>query len=207
MDGTAALPSLTFALDPDTGIYRSATNELGLVTGGVLRVRIDGSGYLYGTGFVASDRFYSPRFADLGGPTRLDLTISGKSAYTATTTLTGGVDLGHAFFITTDFSAADKVLQWGDAATVELGAVFGDGSMQLDGVITSDGTGTSTFAGRVAVADGVDINTTVAQPTCAVGVRGLLWTVEGGAGVADRVEQCMKGTADTYAWKTIATAP
>lgn len=161
-------------------------------------LRIEGNAYasaFFGIGLYASGE----------GIARYGLTVNGRNASYATTTLTGGEDLGHTFFTSANFGPADKVLQWGDSLG-ELGAGFGDGSMQFDGVLTSDGTGTSSFAGRVLAADGVDVNTTAAQPTCAVALRGLLWTVEGGAGVADKVEQCMKGTTDTYAWKTIATA-
>lgn len=47
IDGTAAAPSGAFANDPDTGIYRPATNVLGFVTGGSERVRIDANGAVY----------------------------------------------------------------------------------------------------------------------------------------------------------------
>jgi hypothetical protein len=40
-DGTAALPSLTFAVDLDTGFYRSAANTIGFGTGGVSRATLD----------------------------------------------------------------------------------------------------------------------------------------------------------------------
>lgn len=33
-NGTAALPSLTFSSDPDTGVYRSAANKVGIAAGG-----------------------------------------------------------------------------------------------------------------------------------------------------------------------------
>jgi hypothetical protein len=36
-DGTAALPALRFAADPDTGLRRAGTNQIGLVAGGVQR--------------------------------------------------------------------------------------------------------------------------------------------------------------------------
>jgi len=43
--------------------------------------------------------------------------------------------------------------------------------------------------------------------TCAVGLRGLVFPFRGGSGVADSLSMCMKGTADTYSWVTIVTAP
>jgi hypothetical protein len=48
---------------------------------------------------------------------------------------------------------------------------------------------------------------TATRPTCDASRRGLQWTVQGGAGVADSLSQCMKGTAGTYSWVTIVTAP
>jgi len=43
-DGTAAAPSLTFASDTDTGIYRPAANELGIATNGADRMRFGANG-------------------------------------------------------------------------------------------------------------------------------------------------------------------
>ncbi|MBI2062715.1 MAG: hypothetical protein HYT61_00540 [Candidatus Yanofskybacteria bacterium] len=44
--GTAALPAFAFGNDTDTGIFRSAANQLGLATNGVERLTIDPSGYV-----------------------------------------------------------------------------------------------------------------------------------------------------------------
>ena len=42
--GTAALPAIAFAGDPDTGIYRKSSNTVGLATAGVERVFVDSTG-------------------------------------------------------------------------------------------------------------------------------------------------------------------
>lgn len=44
-DGTETLPSLAFASDPDTGIYRKAENQIGLTTSGIDRMVV-GSDYI-----------------------------------------------------------------------------------------------------------------------------------------------------------------
>lgn len=44
VDGTVALPALTFLNDTDTGIYREGTNSLGISTAGTNRVTIDANG-------------------------------------------------------------------------------------------------------------------------------------------------------------------
>lgn len=41
IDGTAASPAYTFTLDPDNGIWRPATNTIGIATAGVDRLRIN----------------------------------------------------------------------------------------------------------------------------------------------------------------------
>lgn len=46
-DGSAASPSLTFDSDEDTGIYRSAVNELSFSQGGVARWRMDAAGSFF----------------------------------------------------------------------------------------------------------------------------------------------------------------
>lgn len=60
---------------------------------------------------------------------------------------------------------------------------------------------------RQAFLQGVQVSTASAQPAASAALRGLIWVVQGGAGVADVVQICLKGTADTYSWVTIATAP
>jgi microcystin-dependent protein len=51
-DGSASLPVFTFANDLDTGIYRVGTNQIGITTGGTLRLLVDSDGdvtFLSGT--------------------------------------------------------------------------------------------------------------------------------------------------------------
>jgi microcystin-dependent protein len=51
-DGSASLPVFTFANDLDTGIYRVGTNQIGISTGGTLRLLVDSDGdvtFLSGT--------------------------------------------------------------------------------------------------------------------------------------------------------------
>src|SRR5690606_20459212 len=42
-DGTAALPAISFAADPDSGFYKPGSNTIGLCVGGVEIVRWDSS--------------------------------------------------------------------------------------------------------------------------------------------------------------------
>ena len=59
--------------------------------------------------------------------------------------------------------------------------------------------------GSASAYNGLNIATTASRPTAAVGVRGMLWVVQGGAGVADTLQVCLKSSGDTYSWKTVST--
>lgn len=50
---------------------------------------------------------------------------------------------------------------------------------------------------------GFVLGTTSAQPTCASGIRGKFWIVQGGAGVADSLQVCIKNAANAYVWQTV----
>jgi hypothetical protein len=43
--GTAALPSISFAADPNTGLYNSAADQVGIATAGLLRWYVDANGH------------------------------------------------------------------------------------------------------------------------------------------------------------------
>ncbi len=67
----------------------------------------------------------------------------------------------------------------------------------------SVGIGTTSPSQKLEVNGGVRLNTVTAKPTCDASVRGTFWTVQGGTGVADTVEACIKNGADTYVWQTL----
>lgn len=49
---------------------------------------------------------------------------------------------------------------------------------------------------------GASIDTSTTQPTCDSSHRGLWWVIQGGAGVADILQICLKDAADVYNWVT-----
>lgn len=53
-NGTAAMPSLTFGADTDTGFYRSAANTIGVAIGGAARGSIDATGFANAAGDYAT---------------------------------------------------------------------------------------------------------------------------------------------------------
>lgn len=45
------------------------------------------------------------------------------------------------------------------------------------------------------------------QPTCDSTRRGYIMVIFAGGGASDTLQACMKAAADTYAWRTVFTAP
>jgi hypothetical protein len=63
-DGSAALPSLTFSNDLDTGVFRAGTNQLGLVCGGATKVQIGSTALT-----IAAGMQLAPNSGTVGAPT------------------------------------------------------------------------------------------------------------------------------------------
>lgn len=54
--------------------------------------------------------------------------------------------------------------------------------------------------GRAVLNNGAQLFTSGTRPACSSATRGLLWVAQGGAGVADVLQACMKDAAGNYAW-------
>ena len=63
------------------------------------------------------------------------------------------------------------------------------------------------YFGTNVVSPKVQIGTTTAKGTCDSSARGTLYAEFGGAGVADKIYQCLKSSSDTYSWVQIVSAP
>ncbi len=77
-DGTAAVPSYTFASDPDTGVYRVGANSLGFTCGGSNRGTISSAGGLTMTGSVNGSRVYTTTAGTAAAPS-LSLSTDGDT--------------------------------------------------------------------------------------------------------------------------------
>lgn len=63
------------------------------------------------------------------------------------------------------------------------------------------GVGTGTPTQKLEVNGGIRLNTVTAKPaTCTSAQRGVIWMVQGGTGVADSLEVCVKDANGNYAW-------
>lgn len=86
------------------------------------------------------------------------------------------------------------------------GVVILNDGLTVNGAITTLAAGLNVTgnAGATGYLQGLGvILTSGAEPGCVAGIRGQLWYVAGGAGVADTVKACTKDAADAYAWRAL----
>lgn len=82
-----------------------------------------------------------------------------------------------------------------------------------DSFLCRAGAGAFSFGSTSGGTDGklkllsTQIGTTTAKGVCDSTARGTLYTEFGGAGVADKIFQCLKSSSDTYSWVQIVSAP
>jgi hypothetical protein len=123
-DGTAAAPSISFAADTDTGIYRYAANSIGFATGGANRFFMSGSQF----GGVTGQNIDMPAAGSIA------LVASGTAQnITLTPSTSGGVHVANTgantprlYIQTTNTPTANGVLAFmGSAGTALL--TFGTG--------------------------------------------------------------------------------
>jgi hypothetical protein len=131
-DGTAAAPAYTFESDVDTGIFRPATNELALSTGGSERVRIDSSGHV-GVGtesspiamtIWASDALMIPRGTDAERPQN---PLRGYIRYNTTTSSFEGYGSGDVWGTLGGVKSTDQAT----FIAAEFGPNINDGNLRF----------------------------------------------------------------------------
>ena len=122
-DGAAATPSMTFAADPDTGVFRPGANILGFSTAGSEAMRVNGSNQLFINCTNAIAGVNNPRV---------------NIQYTSTTTAmaimraTADVNSPNIALVKTRGTAADDyaIVQTGDSLG-NLGFYGGDGATSI----------------------------------------------------------------------------
>jgi hypothetical protein len=150
-----------------------------------------------------------------------DMGVTGHVTASASPSMTSGNAAGNAN-ISASSSAVSLIttLANGDHSNFGVqGTSFGGsavkGSDNTDSDLTVDFNGAN-FTNSNAAANrlvtlgvktdgGVYLTTTGSKPTCNSSLRGSIWRTEGGNGVADKIEMCLKSAADTYAWVALAT--
>jgi hypothetical protein len=170
--------SFTIDLDPTT--IRSGPRIATSITDGTTTVQTTSSPTQYAISLTGGLNSISEV---------MDQTIPSK-----TTSVTDGTNSSSSVL---DGALATISHNNGTAIGTVTAAASGTGLFHTDG---SQIAGFDVFGGR-----GLADFTSGAKPACSSSIRRYRWYVEGGAGVADTYEVCMKDAADVYAWEVIAT--
>lgn len=224
-NGTAGAPSVSFTSDTASGMYLVTPGEPAFSVSGaqVMDFQISSPGNFgnVGMGGVASvgDGFPLEVTRDLASGivaiqvSNTDTAANSTSQFQAlTNNANDGVLLGAYAPNSTVAPYVSSAVLRPTANTTHLtlmgGAVTG-GNVQVYTGNDFTATGiTATFNAdhSTSFIGGVTLATSSGtRPTCAVGIRGMMWVVQGGAGVTDTLEICMKAAANTYSWITITT--
>lgn len=155
-DGSASVPSLYFAADTDTGIYRASTNTVGLAAGGVAGLTVSnvlataGTVWNYPAGTVSAPSIYLNGESTTGiyrkAANSLGFTISGtERAYINNTGINGVIGAGTAN-AGTFTSGTFTTLAASTSMTITAGGTFSltSGTLTLTG---STLNGISTISG------------------------------------------------------------
>ncbi len=194
-NGTVGAPSVSFANSSDAGFYRVGADDLGLAIAGAQL-------FDFKTGQVT-----------LTGTTQF--TWNGGSSSTAQMVV-GSVTTGGSLFVRTGslsstfdgaYSSLESVVNI-HAVGVQSAGGYGSTlkfytSLGADQVLVAQMASDGTFTSL----GGVRIATAASRPSCAVGIRGLTWIVQGATDVADSYQACMKKSDNTYAWVVVKDAP
>ena len=155
-DGSAALPSLSFIDDPNTGFYRAGTDNIGIaVAGASIGTISDSSGFAFTRPTAISNTLVVT-----GNTTVTNVTVGN------TLTVNGNTVLGNA--------AADTITFNGDTVDLPNDLTFTTGDVDFDGFLTANAgldvtgevtvTGNSTFTGRVNISSNVIVSGTLSGP-------------------------------------------
>ena len=159
--GSAAVPSITFEGDTDTGIYDVSPNELGFTTGGVLKSIINSSGqYLALTGSAAAPIYsfssdsntgiFSPGADQIGlataGTARIQFASNGALGL-------GGANYGTSGQVLTS-NGSGSAPTWQNIVT----SVTASGNNTFTGINTFQNTNPQVFVSSLTTHDGISIN-------------------------------------------------
>jgi len=85
--------------------------------------------------------------------------------------------------------------------TAEVDKLIVVGDTTFKGTLTVNGK--VIFNGAVTANEGLQLDTKGPKPVCDINKRGTLWVTQGGTGIEDITEICIKGADDVYLWKRL----
>jgi len=180
-NGTAAAPSLTFANDTDTGLYRVAANQIGVGLGGVAALALAGS---------------APTFAAATDTAGQDLYLYAASAGASATTAKAG---GLVSLVCGAGSAGSTTVAGGVGGALSLTAGAGGAKAGTGAAAGGAGGATSLTAGAggATASSGTDAGGAGGAVTIAAGAGGnaTAGTGNGGAGGSVSLNAAQGGTS------------
>lgn len=159
--GSAAVPSITFEGDTDTGVYNVSPNELGFTTGGILKSSINSAGqYLALTGSAGSPIYsftgdsntgiFSPGVDQIGlatgGTARIQFASNGALGLS-------GANYGTSGQVLTS-NGSGSAPTWQTIAT----SVTASGNNTFTGINTFQNVNPQVFVSSLTTHDGISIN-------------------------------------------------
>lgn len=196
--GGAAIDSTTGALKGD-----GAGNAVAVAGTATDCVRVDGSSGACGGGGASpggsgTEIQYRSGAATLGA-------VTGSSVAGANMTITGSFTAGANGRTTLNQDGTGGWIRANDNFANNVYWRAKDSAVQSG--IWEASTSLADSGVQVWPKGGVRLNAPAAAPACTVNARGLLWMVVAAAGASDVLQMCMKAADNTYAWRTVFTAP
>jgi hypothetical protein len=158
-NGTAALPSITFTSDPNTGLYWFAADEIGVALGGAVALVISDTGSTVAAAADTNGQSVTLDTPDGGVPTGALAKAGGyfwinPGAGSAGTALAPGGDGGESYFYSGDGGSTAFPLPGGSGALLSIGS--GQGGTNTGGATGEQGGP----GGTIQVRGGVGGSTT-----------------------------------------------
>lgn len=148
-DGTASLPGMTFELDKDTGLYRSAANTLDATAGGTRIATFDTNGLT-----MQSKRFLMAKGADVASATTPTFGTDGNYFHiTGTTTITTLPTLQAGTILWLEFDGACQVTHNGTSLILKGATNFTSAAGDVLGFISEGSGNWRELTRRLAAAD------------------------------------------------------
>lgn len=201
-DGTAAAPSITFGSDPDTGIYRYGTNEIGFSTGGNAIGRFRGSRLEINAIELPNKDIAPDKVGVYQGLNVLQL-VQGTAGFTinnsSNTTILLNIKntTGNVLIGTTTDDGVNKLQVDGSISQPVSSGVVSGSFRYANGSIAANGTATIMLAGN-AMAGNLHVYSGSTPDIGSIRITGTTLALETGSSANFSVTKDNAGTINVY---------